>query len=267
VFTTGVLVGKTSAAQNVTLTNTGNGALSIGSIALAGTAPTQFTETNTCGASLDAAKSCTISVVFAPTSAGNQAATLTITDDAIGSPQSVPLSGAGAGFSVAGPTTPTTVAAGMPAVFTISMSPTGGFSQSVNLSCGDSIPASTCTITPSSLNLNAPNVATATVTVSTAARAAAPPLPRIPSGPGPWIWLAVAGLLALGAGTARQARRTRWALAGALLVVIAWAACGGGGSTPVSTTNGTPAGNYTVTVTGSSAGIPNTSTTLNVTVQ
>jgi FG-GAP-like repeat/Abnormal spindle-like microcephaly-assoc'd, ASPM-SPD-2-Hydin/Cep192 domain 4 len=267
VFTKGVLVNSKSDPQVVTLTNTGNAALSISTIAMTGTAAAQFTETNTCGASVDAGKSCTISVVFAPTAPDNQSATLSITDNAFGSPQSVPVSGAGAGFSVAAPSTPTTVAAGQPAIFTLTMTPVGGFNQSVTLSCSDNITASTCAISPSSLTLNAPNLASVTVTVHTAARATLPPAPRAPSNPGPWIWLAAGTFLALAAGTAKRARRTRWALAGALVVVLAWAACGGGGSMAPPVSNGTPAGNYTVTVTASSAGLPNTTTTLNVTVQ
>jgi FG-GAP-like repeat/Abnormal spindle-like microcephaly-assoc'd, ASPM-SPD-2-Hydin len=267
VFTKGVLVNSKSDPQVVTLTNTGNAALSISSIAMTGTAAAQFTETNTCGASVDAGKSCTISVVFAPSAPDNQSATLSITDNAFGSPQSVPVSGAGAGFSVAAPTTPTTVAAGQPAIFTLTMTPVGGFNQSVTLSCSDSITASTCAISPNSLTLNAPNLATVTVTVHTTARAAVPPAPRTPSNPGPWIWLAAGTLLALAAATAKRTRRTRWALAGALVVVLAWAACGGGGSMAPPVSNGTPAGDYKVTVTSSSAGLPNTTTTLNVTVQ
>src|SRR6202007_1888909 len=86
----------TSAAQTVTLTNTGNAALSITSIA----ASTQFAQTNTCGASVAAGANCTISVTFTPTAIGAQTGTITITDNATGSPQTVRLTGTGMGSLV-----------------------------------------------------------------------------------------------------------------------------------------------------------------------
>ncbi len=85
------VTGTTSAPSNVTLTNNGTGTLHIAGIQIA--AP--FAQTNTCGASLTAGQSCTIAVTFAPTAVGPSTGNLTITDDAAGSPQTVPLSGAG----------------------------------------------------------------------------------------------------------------------------------------------------------------------------
>ncbi|MGH9702010.1 MAG: choice-of-anchor D domain-containing protein, partial [Candidatus Acidiferrales bacterium] len=64
-------VNTTSAAQNVTLTNTGSSSLTISSIA----ASALFSQTNTCPISpstLAANGSCTISVKFSPTVAGTQ---------------------------------------------------------------------------------------------------------------------------------------------------------------------------------------------------
>jgi hypothetical protein len=54
-----------------------------------------FSETNTCPASLPAGASCGIAVTFTPSAAGTQTGTLTITDNAHGSMQTVPLSGTG----------------------------------------------------------------------------------------------------------------------------------------------------------------------------
>ncbi|HEY6292389.1 MAG TPA: choice-of-anchor D domain-containing protein [Terriglobia bacterium] len=85
------LVGTTSPPQNVTLTNTGTGTLSITGITTSG----DFGETNPCGTSLAAGSSCTISVTFTPTATGTRTGTLTITDDAAGSPQTVSLTGTG----------------------------------------------------------------------------------------------------------------------------------------------------------------------------
>ncbi len=88
-------IDMTSATKTVTLSNTGNAALSITSLALTGTNASDFAQTNTCGGSLAVGANCTIAVWFAPSVAGTEAASLSITDNASGSPQTVALSGAG----------------------------------------------------------------------------------------------------------------------------------------------------------------------------
>ena len=87
--------GTTSAGQSITLSNTGNGALSISGITIAGTDAGAFAQTNNCGTSVSAGGSCSISVTFAPTAVRSFAATLSIADNAAGSPQSVALTGTG----------------------------------------------------------------------------------------------------------------------------------------------------------------------------
>src|SRR5205085_10116850 len=72
-------------------------ALSIPSIAVGGTNPADFVKgTSTCGATLAAGVSCTTPVSFRPTAAGARSATLVVTDNAAGSPRSIPLTGTGA---------------------------------------------------------------------------------------------------------------------------------------------------------------------------
>jgi hypothetical protein len=88
-------VSTTSLAQNITLTNNGTATLTLNSIALSGLNAGDFTQTNTCGSTLAINASCTVSVTFSPTAAGNRAASLDITDNAPDSPQSLPLSGTG----------------------------------------------------------------------------------------------------------------------------------------------------------------------------
>ena len=88
-------VDMTSTAQTVTLSNTGNAALSITSLALTGTNASDFAQSNTCGSSLAAGANCTIAVMFTPSVTGAEAASLSIADNSSGSPQTVPLSGAG----------------------------------------------------------------------------------------------------------------------------------------------------------------------------
>ncbi len=64
-------IGNATAAQPVTLSNTGNAALSISSIVISGVSVNDFKETNNCGSSVAAGASCTINVTFSPTASGS----------------------------------------------------------------------------------------------------------------------------------------------------------------------------------------------------
>ena len=88
-------VNTTSAAQAVTLTNTGDAALTIQGIELNGSQSGDFHQQNTCPSTLAAGAACTINVTFTPSAEGSRIAILTITDNASGSPQPVALSGTG----------------------------------------------------------------------------------------------------------------------------------------------------------------------------
>jgi hypothetical protein len=83
----------TSSAQTVTVNNTGSTAVSLSSIAASG----DFAQTTTCGTSIAAGASCTVSVTFTPTAAGTRTGSLTITSNAANSPSTVSLAGTGAG--------------------------------------------------------------------------------------------------------------------------------------------------------------------------
>ena len=87
-------LGMTSGSQPVTLSNTGEGSLTISGIATSA----NFGETDNCGGSVAASGSCTINVTFSPTAIGLLNGTLTITDNSngvTGSTQTVSLSGTG----------------------------------------------------------------------------------------------------------------------------------------------------------------------------
>jgi hypothetical protein len=152
------LVGTQSKAQIVTLTNVGNATLTISKIAPSA----NFTETNTCGTSVAVNGSCTITITFKPTVPNAITGSVTITDNAAGSPQSISLSGTGtvvtlspatANFgSVAVGTTssPKVVtlrnSSKSPLAITIAITGNnpGDFPQTNN--CGSSVPAgATCT--------------------------------------------------------------------------------------------------------------------------
>jgi hypothetical protein len=76
----------------VTLKNTSTATLDISSITPSG----DFAiSANTCGATLAGKKSCKVSITFTPMALGKLNGTLTFTDNAANSPQTVPLSGTG----------------------------------------------------------------------------------------------------------------------------------------------------------------------------
>ena len=94
------LVNRTTAAQTVTLTNSGSAPLSINSILLSAntgsagsSAPTSFASTNNCASTLPVGGFCTITVTFMPTDATSRSAVITLVSNAIPSTQTIALSG------------------------------------------------------------------------------------------------------------------------------------------------------------------------------
>jgi hypothetical protein len=92
-----IAVGTSSSPQTITLSNSGNITLSISSIQTSG----DYSQTNNCPSGLAAGATCTISITFSPTTTGTRNGSLTITDDATGSPQAETLTGSGLGAAVA----------------------------------------------------------------------------------------------------------------------------------------------------------------------
>ena len=90
------LLNTTSSALNSTLTNTGQGPLTVTSISASG----NFAQTNNCSTGLAAGASCTVNVTFTPTAIGKRTGTVAIVDNAPGSPQSISLTGTGTEVSL-----------------------------------------------------------------------------------------------------------------------------------------------------------------------
>ncbi len=84
-----------SSAQLVTLSNSGGTALTIANIGFTGTNAGDFSDSTTCGATLPAGQSCGIAIQFTPGASGTRAASLSISDNAGNSPQTIALSGTG----------------------------------------------------------------------------------------------------------------------------------------------------------------------------
>jgi len=164
------VLNTTSAAMTVTLTNTGTSALTINSITASGDFAATSTGATACPispATLPAtagSNTCTINVTFTPTALGARAGTLTITDNAGGSPQTVPLTGTGTAPTAPGVgLAPTSLAFGNQALNTLStaktvtLTNTGTAALTINsiAASGDfaetSTGATVCPISPATL--------------------------------------------------------------------------------------------------------------------
>ena len=260
-------INTTSLGQALTIINTGNASLTVSSIAASG----DFTETNNCSTVASGA-SCTITVKFAPTVVGKRTGTITITDSAPGSPHSVSLTGTGSSaptsdFSVTGASGSATISAGQTASFTLNLASSGGFNQTVALTCSGAPTSSTCTVSPSSVSM-ASGTGTAQVNFQTTARATA-----VPKSTSKWgkplrpEWqglMPVAALLLVLLTQGKPFRRLHFVAVPALLLALG---CGSTGtkSNPTPTGVGTPAGTYNLTITGT-AGSQTHTTNLTVVV-
>ncbi len=88
---------STSATQGVTVSNTGTGALMLAGIAVAGANVANFNQTNTCGTSVAAGGSCTVTVSLTAFLAMSYSASLTMAGNVAGGTTSVALAGTGTG--------------------------------------------------------------------------------------------------------------------------------------------------------------------------
>jgi len=168
-------------------------------------------------------------------------------------------------FGVSAPsyTTPTTVAPGQGSTAIVTVGSSGGFTGTVAFTCSVSpMPtlAPTCSLSPAQVQVTAGGQATSTLTVSTTGPTAFLVQPSLRHG-GSLIYAVVFpifGLGLMGIGFTSDGRRKKilglvigYVVLGGLLLQVA---CGGGGgsSSPGTSTPGTPAGSYTVTVVGGS---------------
>lgn len=258
-------VGVTSAAQAVTLSNSGTIALAIASISATG----DFAQSNTCGSSVAAGGSCQISITFTPTASGTRTGALRIVDNTAQSPQSVALSGTGTGPNLglglpAGGSGSLTLAAGANGSYTLTIGG-AGVAGTASLSCTGAPTGATCSV-PATVSLNANTPSSITVSVTTTSRSALlMPIERTPGLPILGIVLGI-GMIAAPMALAKR-WKTRIGFA-SLVMALGLCACGGGGpsSGGSSNPNGTPAGNYQLIVTASSGSTTQT-TNLTLTVQ
>jgi hypothetical protein len=265
------IVGSVSAAQQLTLSNNGGATLTItGSISVTG----DFAETDDCGGSVVAGSNCTINVTFKPTALGARVGTLSVNDNAAGSPHTVTLSGTGADFSMAvtaGSPTSANVNPGQAASYQLTVTGVQGFMGQVSVTCAGAPSEATCAASHNPVTLNGTTPVNVMVNVTTTAPSSGLvgpgsnrylPVGRLPrptasAAHTPLIaWLIVvcsSGCVIL------FASRRRFRVAGAILEiallllvlcsVLILPSCGGSGNGGGGGNAGTPAGTYTLTVT------------------
>src|SRR5262249_30723976 len=140
---------------------------------------------------------------------------------------------------------------------TVTVTASNGFAQTVSLTCA---PTNTsvhisCTMNPTSVDLSAGRIQSSALTITTAADLQLPFGKRRRG-----LWTATGGSVFAAVILAGiPSRRRRWLILGLGLVVIALLlSCGGGGGGGGSQNNGTPAGTYVITVTGTSGATSHT---------
>ncbi|MGH9748249.1 MAG: choice-of-anchor D domain-containing protein [Candidatus Acidiferrales bacterium] len=270
-FDFGSVKDGTGSDQPFTLSNGNCPALNNIVLSVTGTNSADFTQTHTCGASLAANTSCSITVTFKPSAAGGENATLQVADSDASSPQHATLSGTGtsaADFSIgstaaappstAGSTNSATVAAGATATFGLAFTSTGGFNTPVALSASfnggtPTGAAANFTVTPVTPTAGgAASTLTITTTANAATAAAIEPVSRTIPPVSLTLILAAAGLLFARQKTAGRLVRAAAAL-GIVCVVLAGAGCTHHHHNQKNT--GTPAGTYTIAISANGGGV------------
>lgn len=267
------LITTNSPAQMVTLTNTGNAPLTISSIGIGGTNSGDFSQTNTCptsGASLVANASCSISLIFTPAATGSRTASVTVADNAPGTPQSLGLVGTGTDFAIAAASgsncpgggncsTAATIKSGQSASYDLQVTPSSGFNGTVALVCTGAPNSSTCSVSPASVTVNGSTGSAFMVIVSNTSNARLVPFVFGPNAPKypvavaalvPLFLLASKLILRINLSQRRPVRVV--ATVGLAIFTATWllvSGCGGGAAPPT---------NATLTITGASSGLNRT---------
>jgi hypothetical protein len=90
-----ISMGSSSSSQAFTVTNYTAASVTISGISFTGTNAGDFSETDTCSSPVASGGTCTVNVTFTPGATGSRTATLSIADNAPGSPQTASLTGTG----------------------------------------------------------------------------------------------------------------------------------------------------------------------------
>ncbi len=276
--------------QPITVTNSATGPnagpLTFTGVSVKGPSSGDFDITsNTCtSGSTPPGSTCTVQIAFRPLQASTcgtgstRNATLSLNDNAQGSPQSVALTGTAEDFCFSpqsGQAASAPITPGQTATYNLQVNSSSGFTGSVALSCSGAPVEAACNMSTSTVNVTPTSAGPFTVNVTTTAPTPTStsyvPRSRQPGGaPDSLMLVAIFGAIAILIAASRTKKNrvgvVRAARAGALLLVLAAvvAGCGGGGSDPAPVDLGTPLGTYTITVT---ATVTVSSTTVTRTIQ
>jgi 6-phosphogluconolactonase (cycloisomerase 2 family) len=276
-----VMIGSASASQGFTLTNSGTATLHISSIALAGPNPGDFTQINTCGATLAVNSSCGFAVTFKPQAIGTRTANITVVDDAANSPQTIALTGTGVSpFTLAPVSSTVVLVPGQSSQLGVQFTSMANFAGTVTFVCSGAPTGSSCAMSPSSLPVNGQISATLNLVVNSTTSSALlrptikNPRPRNFYALNAWQSTAFALLLPAIIFFRRKESfakfnfgRLRLAHFAMFLALSAWlvtSACGGMSAyNPVTAPSGPVPGAYTLTIVATSG---SASVSLNVTL-
>ncbi len=273
--------GVTESPQTIQLTNIGSATLHISAVALGGANPGDFSATNNCTtAALAINASCTVTVSFTPQATGTRSASVTFTDDANNSPQTVFIQWTGTTAFQINPSpqssTAASVTAGQTAQYNLQLTPGTGFTGNISIACTGAPTAATCSLSPASLSVTSANPVAFTAKITTSgASSAASPLHTAP--PQRWRFTPtpiapIAALLLLWILSKRKTAAPRFVTAFALFLFCvcgtAMTGCGGAYSSPPPPPPPliTPKGNYVVTVTATAGSLPPQTLSLTLTV-
>ena len=156
-------LGSKSAPQTLTITNYTNASIALTSLSTSG----DYAYTSTCPSNLAGLSTCTVSITFTPTALGTRTGTLTVlTNDTKYPVITVGLTGNGVDFSIAVSPTSGNLIAGYGTSVNLTITPLGGFSAPITLSCVTTATGSNCTPSTATLALSAVSVVAAPITTT-----------------------------------------------------------------------------------------------------
>jgi hypothetical protein len=222
----------TSSPQTLRLSNEGGSPLALSGVTVIGDFSIP-SASNTCGSTVAAGTACTLQVVFAPTVGGARTGSLSVGDNASGSPQVIPLQGVGVDFSLnANGSTSVTLINGQSAVYPLLLSSMSGTPGDALLTCTGAPTNATCLVVPSNVPLGATTTLTVTVETGVTSGALTSPPNPVAAHPRAIWWVIAVPLAFFSSKLRRRLRQSGYlsALIGIVLLInlLNLAGCGSG---------------------------------------
>jgi hypothetical protein len=230
---------------SVNIVNIGTDPVTVTSVSVSGNG---FSQTNNCSSFTVQGQTCQVTVVYNPPAAGPQNETITVANTGAVSPVTIALSADAAdfGFTPDPAQSAATINAGQKASFPFVVSDRTGF-DAIAFSCTGLPTGASCLAARVPQTIQPPDTVPAVITVSTSPRLLGSLRPSR-SGWG-WSLAAVAALAFVSRRRRRRSALLTMLMAATMLGAVV--ACGGSSVNP----NGTPAGTYNITVSGTRNGL------------